>query len=164
MPQSDQPATITTEEKTARIRRITEIASGLSFVGDVEYRHVYSQTGGAQYGIGPSAEDDIIVVFAEAFERDADPDDFRLEALIAHECGHQRLHREPKLRPVLAKFPGDELEEILASLVGSILLREAATSQTLVWKATAELTDLGMTVEQAKAFADRLEKLLRKLL
>jgi len=130
----------------------------------VEYCHVYSQSGGAQFGIGPSADDDIQVVYAEAFERDADPDDFRLEALIAHECGHQRLHRDPKLRPVLAKFPGDELEEVLASLVGSILLSEAETSQTLVWKAAAELTDLGMTAEKAKDFADRLEKLLRVLL
>jgi hypothetical protein len=74
------------------------------------------------------------------------------------------LHRDPKLRPVLAKFPGDELEEVLASLIGSILLSDAETSQTLVWMAAAELIDLGMTAEQAKAFADRLEKLLRQLL
>ena len=36
---------------------------------------------------------------------DANPDDFRLEALIAHECGHQRLLRVENLREVLAKFP-----------------------------------------------------------
>ncbi len=121
MREHDQPAAITAMEKTARIRRIAAIASGMGFVGDVEYRHVYSQSGGAQYGIGPSADYDIRVVFAEAFERDENPEDFALEALIAHECGHQRLHRDLKLRPVLAKFPGDELEEVLASLIGSIL-------------------------------------------
>ena len=59
---------------------------------------------GAQYFIGKSADHDIIVVFAEAFERDANPDDFRLEALIAHECGHQRLLRVKNLHEVLAKF------------------------------------------------------------
>ena len=87
MPESDQPVAIITQEKTARLRRITEIACGFGFVGDVEYRHVYSQSGGAQYGIGPAADDDIMVVYAEAFERDANPDDFRLEALIAMNAG-----------------------------------------------------------------------------
>src|SRR6266404_5194724 len=90
--------------------------------------------------------------------------DFRLEALIAHECGHQRLHRNPKLRPVLARFPGEEFEEILASLVGSILLGESESSQTLVWKAAAELTDLGATVAYAERLVERLIDILRKLL
>jgi hypothetical protein len=51
----------------------------------VEYRHVYSQTGGAQYGRGNTPEEDLLTVYAEAFERDADPQDFSLEAMIAHE-------------------------------------------------------------------------------
>lgn len=161
---SDQPEAISRAEQRARIRRITEIGYGFGFTGDVEYRHVYSRSGGAQYGIGPSADDDIMVVYAEAFERDADPDDFRLEALIAHECGHQRMHRDPKLRLVLAKFPGEEFEEVLASLVGSILLGESHTSQMLVWKAAAELTELGVTVEYAEHLVERLIVILRKLL
>jgi len=151
-------------EQRARSRRITAIADSFAFTGDVEYRHVYSRSGGAQYGIGPTADDDIMVVYAEAFERDADPDDFRLEALIAHECGHQRLHRNPKLRSVLAKFPGEAYEEILASLVGSILLEELDSSQTLVWKAVAELTDLGVTIASAQSLVERLTDILRKLL
>lgn len=158
-----QPEPISRAEQRARTRRITEIADGFGFTGDAVYRHVYSRSGGAQYGIGPSPDDDIMVVYAEAFERDADPDDFRLEALIAHECGHQRLHRDPKLRPVLAKFPGEEFEEILASLVGSILLGELDSSQTLVWKAVADLTDLGVTVEYANHLVERLIDILRKL-
>src|SRR4029077_15761254 len=145
----DQPRPISQAELQARIRRITEIADGFVFTGDVEYRHVYSGSGGAQYGIGPSAAHDIMGVYAEAFERDIDPDDFHLEALIAHECGHQRLHRKPKLRPVLANFGGEEFEEILASLVGSILLGESESSQALAWKATAELTDLRLSVQYA---------------
>src|SRR5438552_19114098 len=117
-----QPKPISSVESRARIRRITALASEFGFTGTVEYRHVYSRSGGAQYCIGSGAEDDIMAVYAEAFERDADPEDFSLEALIAHECGHQRLARDPKLGQVLAKFPGARLEEILASVVGSILL------------------------------------------
>src|SRR6202041_2719843 len=99
-----------------------------------------------QYCIGPSADDDIMVLYAEAIERDADPEDFKLDALIAHECGHQRLIRDAKLRPLVAKFPGEDFEEILASLVGFILLGESESAQTLRWKATAELHDLGVRV------------------
>jgi len=56
------------------------------------------------------------------------------------------------------------LEEILASLVGSILLGESDSSQTLVWKAAAELTDLGVTLEYAQRLVERLTDILRKLL
>ena len=92
----DQADPISAEELETRHRRVMSISVDLGFVGSVEYRHVYSRSGGAQYGIGPSADDDIMVLYAEAFERDADPADFNLEALIAHECGHQRLHRDQK--------------------------------------------------------------------
>ncbi len=105
-----------------------------------------------------------MVVYAEAFERDANPDDFRLEALIAHECGHQRLLRAKNLREVLAKFP-EEFEEILASIVGSILLRDAESSQTLVWKATAELAEMHIiSAENTVHFVERLRQLLRNFL
>jgi hypothetical protein len=133
-------------------------------VGRTEYRHVHSQSGGAQYCIGPSANDDLLVLYAEAFERDADPEDFRLEALIAHECGHQRLIRNSNLRTILAKFPGEQFEETLASLVGSLLLSESETSQTLVWKATAELGQLGMTAASTVQYIERLRHLLRHYL
>jgi hypothetical protein len=164
MHEHDQPAPISSGSQRMRIQRIAGIGSDLRFVGTVEYRHVYSQSGGAQYCTGPSAEDDIIVVYAEAFERDANPDDFSLEAMIAHECGHQRLIREPNLRGFLAKFPGEALEEILASIVGSILLGETESSKTLVWKATAELGDMSMASEGAVQFVERLRRLLRNFL
>lgn len=66
-------------------------------MGRVEYRHVYSQTGGAQYGRGTTAADDLLTVYAEAFERDADPEDFSLGAILAHERGHQLLARHPRI-------------------------------------------------------------------
>jgi hypothetical protein len=58
---------------------------------------VYAQTGGAQYGRGTVAGGDLLWLSAEAFERDADPDDFSLRAMIAHERGHQLLARHPRL-------------------------------------------------------------------
>jgi hypothetical protein len=164
MDQLHQPEPISATNEHLRIRRITEIATNLGFVGRVEYLHVYSRTGGAQYCVGPSADDDIMVVYAEAFERDANPDDFNLEALIAHECGHQRLLRQPNLRIVLAKFPGGKLEEVLASLVASILLGETEAAKTLVWKATAELSGMGVKSASTVRFIERLRRILRDLL
>lgn len=121
MHEHGEPKPISAAEQRARLRRTRRIGHRLGFVGRLEYRHVYSRSGGAQFGIGPSIEDDLLVVYAEAFARDADADDFSLEAIIAHECGHQRLIRDPNLQKVLAKFPGEPFEEILASLVGSLL-------------------------------------------
>ena len=164
MDQRNQPEPISAAEQRMRTRRVTGIGSGLGFVGSMEYRHLYSQSGGAQYCIGPSVDDDIIVVYAEGFERDANPDDFCLEALVAHECGHQRLTRDPNLRKVLVKFPGEELEEVLASLVGSILLGETEAATTLVWKATAELGDMGIAGESCVQLIERLRQLLRNFL
>ncbi len=104
-----------------------------------------------------------MVLYAEAFERDANPADFNLEALIAHECGHQRLHRDQKYWLVMEKFP-ENFEEILASLVGALLLGESESSETLVWKATMELGNLGVSPESVTRFIDRLQKLLRSCL
>jgi hypothetical protein len=140
------------------------ISVDLGFVGSVEYRHVYSQSGGAQYCIGPSADDDIMAVYAEAFERDANPDDFHLDAMIAHECGHQRLHRDPNFRPLVAKFPGEDFEEILASLVGSLIVRESESAETLVWKAIMDLGNMRVSPESVVPFVDRLRKLLEHCL
>ncbi|HEV3120232.1 MAG TPA: hypothetical protein VGY58_24440, partial [Gemmataceae bacterium] len=87
MHEYDEPKPITAAEYRARSRRANRIGRGLGFTGHVEYRHVHSRSGGAQYCIGPSADEDLLVLYAEAFERDADPDDFSLAALVAHECG-----------------------------------------------------------------------------
>jgi hypothetical protein len=89
----------------------------MGFVGKVEYRHVYSQTGGAQYGRGTKDDDDLLTVYAEAFERDADPEDFSLESMIAHERGHQILARHPRIAEWVSGISAQS-EEILASLLG----------------------------------------------
>ena len=156
-----EPEPIAAAKYRARSRRIKRTARLLGFIGKIEYRHVYSQSGGAQYCTGPSVAEDVLVVYAEAFERDADPHDFALEALIAHECGHQALARNPQLRAIKRRFPGDPFEEILASLLGSLRLGETETAQTLVWKATAELAQLGLSAQGTTEFIERLRRLLR---
>jgi len=156
-----EPQPISAVQRRARIQRVRRIARRLGFVGHVEYRHVYSQSGGAQYCTGPTPGDDLLLVYVEAFERDADPHDFALEAMIAHECGHQALVRNPQLRAILRKFPGERFEEILASLLGSLLLGESETSRSLVWKATAELADFGMAASNTIHFIERLRGVLK---
>lgn len=81
------PRRISASQLLARRDRIVRIARAVGFVGDVEYRHVYSQTGGAQYGRGSTEEVDLLTVYAEAFERDTDPEEF------------SRSDNQPRTRP-----------------------------------------------------------------
>lgn len=100
------PRPLTAVQRRARRDRAARIARALGFVGRVEYRHVYSQTGGAQYGRGSTIEEDLLTVYAEAFERDANPEDFSLEAILAHERGHQLLARHPRIAKWVATHLG----------------------------------------------------------
>jgi hypothetical protein len=118
--------------------RILQIARSVGFVGRVEYRHVYSQAGGAQYGRGSGDAADLPTVFAEALERDANPDDFSLLAMIAHERGRQLLARQPRLSTRLAGV-SDAAEEVLASLLGALVLESGPDRDLLIAKATAEV-------------------------
>lgn len=84
---SRSPGPLSDTERRARRNRASRIARQLGFMGSVEYRHVYSQTGGAQYGRGNMANEDLLTVYAEAFERDADPNDFSLKrSLLTNEA------------------------------------------------------------------------------
>src|SRR5438270_8132440 len=91
------PPPLTPAEQRARRSRVASIARRLGFVGRVEYRHEYSRTGGARYGQATTEAGDLLTVYAEAFERDADPEDFSLEAIVVHERGHQLLVRHPRI-------------------------------------------------------------------
>src|SRR5438552_15815836 len=82
---------VSAAELLARQRRVSEIGGRFGFVGRFEYRHLRSQTGGAQFGLDNAPAEDVLNVYAEAFERDADPEDFSMEAIIAHESVHQLL-------------------------------------------------------------------------
>jgi hypothetical protein len=136
----------------------------LGFTGRIEYRHVYSQTGGAQYGRGSTAPEDLLTVYAEAFERDADPEDFSLEAIVAHERGHQMLARHPRIARRIAGRVSPASEEILASLLGAMICVAEVDRDALVAKATVELLNHGESLEVAIRRLQELWDLLETLL
>jgi hypothetical protein len=139
------------------------MARSLGFVGRVEYRHVYSQSGGAQYGRGAEAGTDLLTVYAEAFDRDADPEDFSLSAIIAHERGHQLLARHPRLSVLLASA-SPAAEEVLASLLGALALNAGPDRDTLLDKAAFDLLSRGATAETAARVIENLWDQLGRLL
>jgi hypothetical protein len=149
----------------ARRRRSValRLARAVGFVGRVEYRHVYSQSGGAQYGRGAEAGSDLLTVYAEAFDRDAAGDDFSLSAMIAHERGHQVLARHPRLSALLASASA-AAEEVLASLLGGLLLEPGPDRDTLLDKAAFELVSRGATAETAERVITNLWDQLGRLL
>lgn len=158
-----EPPRLTDAERRARRGRVARLARGLGFLGRIEYRHVYSKTGGAQYGRGRSAEEDLLTVYAEAIERDADPEDFSLEGMIAHECGHQILARHPRIARRVAGI-SEASEEILASLLGAMICHDDKDRVTLYAKAAAELLDRGQSAESANRQLQELWDVLGALL
>lgn len=156
------PSPISVDEKRKRLQRVRQLAKRLGFRGKVEYRHVLSGTGGAQYGIGHIQDEDLLVVFAKAFERDADPADFSLEAIIAHERGHQLLVRHPKLSPILAKGIDLGSEEILASLIASLIVLSEQDRQELYYKALYEAMTQGIDSSRAAQLLHNLRAILEK--
>ena len=76
---SPSPPPLSPAALRVRRNRIARLAEKLGFVGRVEYRHVYSRTGGATYGQAATADQDLLVVYVEAFERDINPAEFSLE-------------------------------------------------------------------------------------
>jgi hypothetical protein len=158
------PRPLSAAELRARQRRVQRIARRMGFVGGVEYRHVHSRSGGAQYGRAATAAKDLLFVCAEAFERDADPDDFSLEAILAHECGHQLLVRHPRFARLVPKPMSLTTEEILSSLVGSLLVERAKDKQDMMMKALAEAARTGRDLNQAKAQFEDLRAMMERFL
>ncbi len=144
-----QPVPISASEWRYRLRRVERIARALGFVGRVEYRHVISGSGGGQFGTDPNFHDDLLVVDAQAFLRDADPGDFSLEAIIAHERGHQLLFRRPVLRRMMDKGISGVSEEIIASLLGSLIVEKEADRHALHGKALHDAVKHGMDPNRA---------------
>jgi len=105
-----------------------------------------------------------LIVYADAFERDANPEDFSLEAILAHERGHQLLARHPRLARQVAARISPASEEILASIVGAMLCPAEADRDALLGKATAALLGHGeepdSAARQVQALWDHLERLL----
>ena len=134
---SPSPPPLSPAALRVRRNRIARLAEKLGFVGRVEYRHVYSRTGGATYGQAATADQDLLTVYVDAFERDANPDEFSLNAILAHERGHQLLVRHPRLiaRAVLLSAVG---EEVVASVIGGIISGNRTDEEDLMRKAVFE--------------------------
>jgi hypothetical protein len=151
------PTPISRNEQDARRNRIGRIARRLGFVGRIEYRHVYSQSGGAQYGRGSEVAEDLLSVYAEALERDADPEDFGLTAILAHERGHQLLARHPRIAKRVAGRVSLAGEEILASVLGAIICPAQRDRDALAGKAVVALLSHS---EQPDVASRRIRELL----
>lgn len=105
----------------------------------------------------------MLTVYAEAFERDGDPEDFSLVAIVAHERGHQLLARHPHL---IKRVEGISIatEEILSSLIGAMLCSAESDRDSLMAKATVELINYGEAVDSAIRRLQKLWNLLETLL
>lgn len=104
-----------------------------------------------------------MMVYAEAFDRDANSEDFSLTAIIAHERGHQLLARHPRLSVVLASVSA-AAEEVLASLLGALVLKPGPDRDSLLDKAAFELLSRGATVQTAERVITNLWEQLGRLL
>jgi hypothetical protein len=155
---------VSRSEQVRREQRAERIARSLGFVGHVEYRHVYSRSGGAQFVLGASSTTDLLIVYAEAFERDAGADDFSLEAMIAHERGHQLMARNQRLLRNVPNEWSESAEEVVASLLGSLLVESPKDQQDLLLKALFEVTEHGLGAERATTIVTRLRVLLEKFI
>ena len=159
---TQQPEPITATEHRYRLHRVTQIARRFAFIGRIDYRHVLSNAGGAQFGLGSSPARDLLVVYAEAFLRDADPEDFSLEALLAHECGHQIVYRNAAWQRFLPGPMTPAVEEVLASVAGSVLVTDAVDRENLVLKTVHDAVQCGFDVDDASQLVFELRRLLEK--
>lgn len=135
---SHQPSAITFTERARRIDLVRQLAAKVGFCGRVEYRHRYDSSGPAQIRLGAKIGDDVMLVFAEAFDWKEDSRHFSLEAVLAHECGHQVFHHHPMLRRLFARDLSIHLEEIAASIIGALLVTNVADHDALLDKAVGE--------------------------
>jgi hypothetical protein len=157
-----QPHPISGDEKRRRLQRVERIARSLGFVGRIEYRHEYRGTGGAQIGLAPTPDTDRLTVDARAFERDANPAEYSLQAIIAHELGHQLLHRRSHLRVFLARWPGQAAEEMMASVIGARLVDNEKDRDDLILKAVGEAMMCGVKAEDAVWLVNEIRSKLEK--
>ncbi|MBO0697603.1 MAG: hypothetical protein J2P46_04355 [Zavarzinella sp.] len=157
------PPRISARALRGRRNRIARLAARLGFVGRVEYRHVYSKTGGASYGQAATPDQDLLTVYAEAFERDADPNDFSLNAILAHERGHQLLVRRPRLAAQAVHLLAVG-EEVVASVLGAIICRDTTDEEDLSGKAVFDLIARGVADAVALRMVLQMKGILESLL
>ena len=103
-------------------------------------------------------------MYAEAFDKDADPGEFSLEAMIAHERGHQLIARHERLKRVRPAPWNDAAEEILASLVGSLLVESSADEEDLLLKAMFDSVKIGNDLAAVQEHFVEIREALRSIL
>jgi hypothetical protein len=158
------PRSITIGEFQRRSRLVRRIARRMGFIGRVSYRHVYNDSGGGQYELGPLPEQDQLIVSAEAFERDADLSEYSLEAIIAHERGHQIYSRDPRVHAIFAPKATPVLEEFAASIIGSILVESTRDQRDLMYKACFEACNVGVPFAEAWQLCRECRQFLEEML
>ena len=159
-----QPLPISPTELHRRRRLVNGIAEQLGFVGLVEYVHVFSQSGGAEFGLGTTQKLDRLTVTAEAFLRDSNPADFSLTAILAHERGHQLVFRHPTLSRWLRNELPVASEEVLASVIGSLLVSDVDDHNHLLLKAMHDAWRFGMDRSKVEHFVLNLRSILEAII
>ncbi len=159
-----QPSPISSAEMQRRKRAVKDLAEGMGFRGRVEYVHGLSQSGGAQFGLGATPASDRLTVTAEAFLRDENPNDFSLTAILAHECGHQIVARHATLKRWLRGELPIASEEVLASLIGSLLVSDVDDHNDLTMKAIYDVLSCGVDRSKAEKVILNLRSVLEAIL
>ena len=95
---------------------------------------------------------------------DADPAEYSLRAILAHERGHQILARHARISRMVAGRVGDVGEEILASLLGSMVCANETDRDCLVLKAAAELVGRDVNPDDAYEQLQKLHNIFEALL
>jgi hypothetical protein len=106
----------------------------------------------------------LLVVYSRTFERDADPESFSLEAIVAHERGHQLLVRHPALARAGSGIMAIVGEEVLPSIVGAIICRRRKDRDALEGKATYELIMQGNDAFAAAELVQSLRTDMERIL
>ena len=83
---------------------------------------------------------------------------------MAHECGHQVIFRHRVFRQWASGNLPEASEEIVASIVGALLVGNDQDHDALIDKAFDEAVTCGLDPHRAKAFVSGLKKTLEALL
>ncbi|HEX3147001.1 MAG TPA: hypothetical protein VHR66_02900 [Gemmataceae bacterium] len=105
----------------------------------------------------------MLIVYIEAFERDADPNEFSLNAIPAHERGHQLFVRHSGLANCLAGMSLAS-EEVLASIRGGTICGDMQDRDDLLSKAAFEICRRGKDQDVVIGMVRQLEGILEALL
>ena len=91
-------------------------------------------------------------------------EDFSLNAILAHECGHQLVFRHPKLSRWLQGKVTPLSEEALASLIGSLLVSDVDDHNNLTMKSICDVVNCGVETSRAHKLILSVRSVLEAIL